>query len=126
MKLATLMQRATHRNALALVPGDALDMAWRGGAEVLGMKGQLGVLAVGARADVVVIDLDRPHLQPLHHIDSALVFCALPSDVRHVVVDGRVVVRDRVVTTVDVPALLRRCRDRIAVLGLSGYRSTEV
>ncbi len=126
MKVATLMQRATHRSARMLLPGDALDMAWRGGAEVLGMQGRLGVLAPGAHADVVVVDLDRPHVQPMHNLASALVFCTLPSDVRHVVVDGRIVVRDRVVTTVDVPALLRRCRDRIAVLGLSGYRSTEV
>jgi 5-methylthioadenosine/S-adenosylhomocysteine deaminase len=125
MKVATLMQRATQRNAQALLPGDALAMAWGGGAEVLGMRGRLGVLAPGAAADVIVVDLDRPHLQPLHLLESALVFCALPSDVRHVVVDGRIVVRDRSVTTVDVPALLRRCRDRIAALGLSGYRSSE-
>jgi 5-methylthioadenosine/S-adenosylhomocysteine deaminase len=120
MKAATLLQRATVGDPTTLMPERALEMAWHGGAAVLGRAGRLGTLAEGAAADLVVLDVAGPHLQPMHDLMSALVFCALPTDVRHVIVAGHVVVRERTVTTVDVPALVRRCRNRAAALGLRG------
>ncbi|MGE0880726.1 MAG: amidohydrolase family protein [Acidimicrobiia bacterium] len=119
MKVATLLQRAVERDATIMCPEETLAMAWHGGAAVLGRAGHLGVLAPGAAADVIVVDLDKANIEPMHRLTSALVFCATPGDVRHVIVDGQIVVRDRVPTTVDLPALLTRCRDRIAQLNLS-------
>lgn len=79
-------------------------------------RGAVGRLAPGHRADVALLDLSAPHLQPVHDLAATLVHAARPGDVRHVVVDGRVVVRDRRLLTVDVPAVLAELRPRLAEL----------
>ncbi|TXR57952.1 amidohydrolase [Quadrisphaera setariae] len=79
-------------------------------------RGAVGRLAPGFRADVALLDLSAPHLQPVHDLAATLVHATRPGDVRHVVVDGRVVVRDRRVLTVDVPAVLEELRPRLAAL----------
>ncbi|MDE5963516.1 MAG: N-ethylammeline chlorohydrolase, partial [Alistipes sp.] len=69
--------------------------------------GELGVLRKGALADVIVIDLQKPHLQPLHDVVSNLVYCGKASDVETVVVDGKLVVEERRILGVDLPDLYR-------------------
>jgi 5-methylthioadenosine/S-adenosylhomocysteine deaminase len=122
MKAALLLQRVRTGDPSALGPDDVLQMACTGASPALGGRGELGELRAGAVADVVVIDTRRPHFQPMHQAASALVLCAMPADVTHVVVDGRLVVDDGVVTTVDVDELVERCRRRGAELGLPIHR----
>ncbi len=76
----------------------------------------VGRLAPGHRGDVALLDLSAPHLQPVHDLAATLVHAARPGDVRHVVVDGRVVVRDRQVLNVDVPAVLAELQPRLRAL----------
>ncbi|WP_109775065.1 amidohydrolase [Quadrisphaera granulorum] len=76
----------------------------------------VGRLATGYRADVALLDLSAPHLQPVHDLAATLVHAARPGDVRHVIVDGRVVVRDRRLISIDVPAVLAELRPRLAEL----------
>jgi len=76
-------------------------MATRDGAAALGWQDQIGSLEVGRKADLVAIDLDQPHLTPLYNPISHLVYAVKGSDVRHVWVNGRQVVQDRRVLTVD-------------------------
>ena len=59
----------------------------------------------GALADLIVVDLQKPHLQPVNDVVSNLVYCGKASDVDTVVVDGRIVVENRCVAGVDLPAL---------------------
>ncbi|MEP7207185.1 MAG: 8-oxoguanine deaminase [Casimicrobiaceae bacterium] len=94
----------------ALSAREALAMATCGGAAVLG-RDDIGVLAPGMSADVVAFDLDGiAHAGAVEHDPiAALVFCA-PSRVALSVIDGRIVVREGRVTTVEVPALLARHR----------------
>lgn len=70
----------------------AIEMATCNGARALGLEGQLGVLAPGASADLVAIDLDRPHTQPVNDVFSALVYAAGRGDVTHVWSGGTAVV----------------------------------
>lgn len=71
------------------------------GARALGLGDRLGSLGVGRRADLVVLDLAAPHLRPAHGPWSTPAYEARSSDVWHAVVDGRVLMRDRVLTTLD-------------------------
>lgn len=80
-------------------------MATVNGAAALGHAGELGVIAEGVLADVIVVDLQKPHLQPVHDVVSNLVYCGKASDVETVVVDGRVVVEERRIAGVDLPQL---------------------
>ena len=106
MKAAVLLQKVTHLDPVVLQPEDVLWMACRGGAQAMGQPDRLGALAAGRAADVVVVDLDSVFTAPVHRVASALVYCATPARVRHVVVDGRVVVDDGRVTMLDERRLL--------------------
>ena len=70
-------------------------------------EGELGIVQEGALADLIVVDLQKPHLQPLHDVVSNLVYCGKASDVETVVVDGRVLVEGRRLLGVDLPQLFR-------------------
>lgn len=111
LKLSVLLQKVTHLDAMILQPEDALRMACRGGAHALGQPDELGCLAPGRLADVVMVDLRSPFVAPVHRVASALVFNATPADVHTVIVAGRVVVRDRTVVGVDLPTLLADAND---------------
>ncbi|MEU1591544.1 amidohydrolase [Streptomyces sp. NPDC005708] len=81
-------------------------MATIEGARALGLGDRLGSLEAGKRADLIVLDLDRPHLHPRHDAWATLAYAAQSADVRDTVVDGRVLMRDRVLTTLDEAAAL--------------------
>jgi 5-methylthioadenosine/S-adenosylhomocysteine deaminase len=93
MRLAALLQ-AMRREPGALPARDVLWMATRAGARTLGLEPEIGSLEPGKRADVIVVDRDRPHLAPGPDPYSTLVYAARGSDVRTTVVDGEVLVRD--------------------------------
>jgi len=92
-----------------------LGLATRGGAELLGAGAMIGSLETGKKADCIVLDLNQPHLTPLYHIPSHLVYAARGSDVIHSVINGRMVMQNRQLTTIDEPALLTEM-ERIAAL----------
>jgi cytosine/adenosine deaminase-related metal-dependent hydrolase len=88
---------------------EILDVGYRGGARALGWD--IGALAVGMKADIAILDLDTLAFTPLNDVKRQLVYVENGSSVRHVIVDGRVVVRDGVVTTVDEKALKQEARE---------------
>ena len=106
MKVAVLLQKVHTLDPMILLPEDALRMACRGGAATFGMPDSIGMLEPGRKADIVVVDLASVFIAPVHRIISALVFNATPRDVRDVMVDGRLVIRDREVLTVNEAQLL--------------------
>ena len=107
MRLAALIQKPRH-GPEALPAEQVLALATRGGAEVLGLAAEIGSIEVGKRADLVVLDLRGPHVQPEADLVSRIVYGARASDVRHVVVDGRVVVKDGRLKTGDVEEICRQ------------------
>lgn len=84
----------------------AVRMATIEGARALGLDEHLGSLEPGKRADLIVLDLNAPHLRPLHDPWSTLAYAAHSADVRDTVVDGRVLMRDRELRTLDERAVI--------------------
>ncbi|MEU0413730.1 amidohydrolase [Streptomyces griseorubiginosus] len=84
----------------------AVRMATIEGARALGLAEHLGSLERGKRADLIVLDLNAPHLRPLHDPWSTLAYAAHSADVRDTVVDGRVLMRDRELRTLDERAVI--------------------
>jgi 5-methylthioadenosine/S-adenosylhomocysteine deaminase len=95
MKIASLLQKVHHQNAGIIDPYAVLHMATAGGARALGLSSSCGTIDVEKRADLILIRLDAVHNQPVNDLFSQLVHCAKASDVLTVIVDGRVVMRDR-------------------------------
>src|SRR5437762_8984282 len=101
MRLAALIQKP-RLGPDALPAAQALELATLGGARALGLESEIGSIEAGKCADLVVLDLDGPHAQPEDaDLISRIVYSARAADVRHVIVDGRVVVRDGSLKTAD-------------------------
>lgn len=110
MRFAGALPKLLHQDPTALPARDIVRLATIDGARALGIGAETGSLAVGKRADLVVVDTDRPHLAGVPDPYSLLAYAAGRGDVRDVFVDGRHVVEDRQVTTVDVSVLLAELR----------------
>jgi 5-methylthioadenosine/S-adenosylhomocysteine deaminase len=93
MHLAGMIHRGAARNPELTPAAQIIKLATSGGAIAQGRL-DTGAIKVGNRADFAVIDLDRPHLTPIHDLTSSVVFAAQGSDVVMTVVDGEVVYRD--------------------------------
>lgn len=112
MRITAITQKQIAGDATWFTSATALRMAGPGSAAVLGQAGRIGELTVGHRADVILVDVSGFHCQPVHDLAATLVHCIQPSDVRTTIVDGRVLMRDRVLTTIDRAALLAEFRAR--------------
>jgi 5-methylthioadenosine/S-adenosylhomocysteine deaminase len=93
MRLAVTLQ-AMRREPGELTARDAVWMATREGARTLGLEDEIGSIEPGKRADLILVDRDRPHLAPDLDPWSTLVYAARGTDVRLTMVDGEVLVRD--------------------------------
>ena len=116
MRLAATLQAVRVRPG-ALPARDALWMATREGARALAMDRELGSIEPGKRADLIVVDRDRPQLAPDRDPWSTLVYAARGSDVRLTMVDGRLLVQDFTLTRLDAAALAAEARAAAAELG---------
>jgi cytosine/adenosine deaminase-related metal-dependent hydrolase len=94
MRLAALVQKP-RLGPDAMPAAQVLEIATLGGARALGLEAEIGSIEVGKKADLAVLDLGGPHAQPESaDLVSRIVYSARASDVRHVIVDGKVVVKD--------------------------------
>lgn len=116
LRMLALTQKYAERDATWMPVSDVLRLAMRGGARAVGLADQIGALEPGKRADVVLVDLSGMHCRPVHDARAALVYSVRPTDVRTVVVNGKVLMRDGQLTTVDLPALLDEVDGRVARL----------
>jgi 5-methylthioadenosine/S-adenosylhomocysteine deaminase len=146
MLLAAIVPKAASADPTVVPARQAFALATSSGAGAIGMAHLIGSLEVGKRADVTVVEIGRAHSTPRYRYDpdaiySTLVYAARAADVRDVFVDGRAVVRDRTVMTLDEAAVLRDAQaiaDRIdqfliereadlldKVIVIAGVRSDE-
>jgi 5-methylthioadenosine/S-adenosylhomocysteine deaminase len=90
-----------------------LRMATSWGARTLGLEKDIGTLEVGKKADIIVVDLTSPHLTPLYNPYSVLVYSASGSDVKDVIVNGKILMKDRGLLTLDPEDIM----DRVKAIG---------
>ena len=111
MDAAAKLQKFMLGDAAALSAETVFRMATMGGARVLNLHDEIGSLEPGKRADIVLVDMQRAGLTPRYGVYSHLVYAVRGSDVRTVIVNGRLVVRDREILTVDEAEVMERARD---------------
>jgi 5-methylthioadenosine/S-adenosylhomocysteine deaminase len=114
MKVALLLQRATGHNARDITARDALAMATREAAVVVGMADEIGTLEVGRRADLQLVGLEHPRGLTPARVRSDLVWATRPEQVKIVIVNGETVYTEGRLTQVDESAILGRAHDHFA------------
>jgi 5-methylthioadenosine/S-adenosylhomocysteine deaminase len=116
MRQAAFLQKVTRGDPTAAPASLVLEMATRRGAAAIGMGDRLGQLTPGRRADVIVVDTRAPHLQPMFDPVAQLVYAAKGSDVRTTIVNGRVLMHDRIVKSLNTAVVVadaQKMADRV-------------
>jgi 5-methylthioadenosine/S-adenosylhomocysteine deaminase len=111
MDLASKLQKLVTGDPEAVPARQALEMATIRGARALGMEKEIGSLDAGKRADLIVVRLDRANAVPLYDVYSQMVYALKASDVRDVMVNGRIVVRDGEALTIDSKQVLSKAAE---------------
>lgn len=92
---------------------DLLKMVTVGGARALQHEAELGTIEEGKKADLITINLMQPHLTPTHNLLNTLVDCAAEHDVTDSVINGKIVMRDRNVLTMNEEEIIKECSKRM-------------
>jgi 5-methylthioadenosine/S-adenosylhomocysteine deaminase len=106
-RAAAMLQKAPQLDAEAVTAEQIMEMLTLNGAAVLGLEQQTGSLEVGKRADIAVVDFNQPHLLPGGRYLPKLIYSANGGDVKHTIIDGQVVMKDRMVLTMDEAQVLQ-------------------
>jgi 5-methylthioadenosine/S-adenosylhomocysteine deaminase len=101
MRLASLLSKGIFEDPTSIPAAAALNLATVNGAKALFLEEECGTLKAGARADLIMVNLNAPHLCPLHSIPAHMVYSAFSGDVEMVMVDGRVLLENGELKTVD-------------------------
>ena len=101
MSYAAAVARLRGNDSTLFTPYELVYMATMGGARALDMEDQIGSLEVGKKADIIIVDVHATNMQPAYDLYANLAFSAYPENVQTTIVNGRIIVRDRVVQSVD-------------------------
>lgn len=112
MRSAALLQKVATGDPMVLPAFEALQMATTWGAKALGLGDQIGQLKVNMKADLILLDLHRPHLYPRHDLLAHLVYAAKSADVSTVMVDGKVLMEAGQVLTIDAEEVYQEVQQR--------------
>ena len=110
MSTTAKVHKALSNNPTVLDAKTVVLMATKWGAEVLGLGHKIGTIEKGKIADIIVVNLNKPHLTPLYNVYSHIVYAAMASDVETVMVNGKVVIDNRKLTTADEWEILRKAK----------------
>jgi 5-methylthioadenosine/S-adenosylhomocysteine deaminase len=116
MRAASFLHKVNTMDPTVLPAYQGLEMATKNGAAVLGLDEEIGQIALGKKADIILVDFHKPHLCPRHDPAAHLVYAAQPSDVKTVIVDGKIIMEDRRVLTMDEEKVMyeaARCTKRL-------------
>ena len=107
MRLAAFLQKVDRMDPEVMPAKTVLTMATRGGAEAIGLGNSIGSLEVGKRADIIQVSFDDVHFVPTYDVRAHLVYVADEQDVSSVVVDGKVLMKDKQILTIDTTRVTR-------------------
>lgn len=110
MDLSAKVHKATLLDPTVMSAETVLKMATIEGARVLGMDRLIGSVEVGKQADIIILDMNQPHLTPLYNPYSQIVYAARGGDVKTSIIDGKPVMENRRLLTMDLPAVMERVR----------------
>jgi len=110
MRMAAFLHKVQSADPQVIPAATALEMATINGAKALGLETKIGSLEAGKKADVVVVSMSSARQTPLHDPISHLVYATRGDDVRTVVVNGKVLMRDRRLTTLNEAAVIAAAR----------------
>lgn len=126
-RAAGMLQKASHLDGEAVTAEDILAMMTIEGAKVLGLDEQVGSLEIGRRADLIVVNLDQPHLLAGPRYVPKLVYAASGADVLHSVIDGQLVMENRRVLTLDEAQVMTRAREaRSDLIARAGQETRDL
>ncbi len=111
MDIAAKLQKVTQMDPRVVPAEQAFAMATIGGARVLGMEKDIGSLEVGKRADLITISLEHPNAVPLYNVYSQLAYATKAADVDDVFINGRQIVNERRVLTLDRETIYRKANE---------------
>ncbi len=110
MRSAALLHKVNQEDPTVISSYRALEMTTKFGGRALGLP--VGTLTAGMKADVILIDFKKPHLYPRHDVPAHLVYAAQAGDVDTVIIDGEVIMENRVVKTIDDERLFAEVSER--------------
>ncbi len=126
-RAAAMLQKATRLDGEVITAEKILAMLTIDGARVLGLENQIGSLEVGKQADLIAVNFNQPHLLPDGRFVPKLVYSTHGSDVKHVVIDGRVVLEDYQLKTVDETDVLERSiQARRNLISIAGQETRDL
>lgn len=110
IKAASLMQKVYHRDPSLMPASTVVELATLGGARAMGKERSIGSIEPGKKADLVIFDPLSPFSAPVHDPVSALVYSSSPSSIKTVMIDGKVVLKDGGMTTIDEEKVIRKAQ----------------
>jgi cytosine/adenosine deaminase-related metal-dependent hydrolase len=116
MKTASLLQKARTLDPLTMSAETVLEMATLNGAKALGLADQIGSIEPGKRADIIIVTMQKPHLTPAFNPVSHIVYAALGTDVETTIIDGKIVMENRQVKTLNEHEIIAAASERAAKL----------
>lgn len=116
MKTASLLQKVRLLDPLVMNAETVLEMATLNGAKALGLDRDIGSIEVGKKADLILVSLRQPHLVPAFNPVSHLVYAADGADVRTVIIDGKIIMENRVVKTLEEERIIQEADRRATKL----------
>lgn len=120
------VHKLVNQDRAAMPPIKVIDMATMGAAKALHVEDKVGSLEVGKLADIIVVDTKAPNMVPVYNPYSALVYSANSANVRHTIVDGRILMKDRNMLTVDEDAIRKEALEFTKVVRSTVIESGEV
>ena len=111
MDLATKLQKISRMDPRALPAQQVVEMATIDGARALHLEKQIGSLEAGKKADLIIVDINAPHATPMYNVYSEIVFALKATDVRTVVIAGRVIMEERKMLTLNEEEILQKAKE---------------
>ena len=108
MAAAAKIHKINRQDPTILPAAEVFRMATAGGAEILGLQDETGRLEIGMQADIIIVDLQKPHLTPMYHVDSVLAYAASGSDVKTSIINGKLVMENYQLQSIDPAEVMAR------------------
>ena len=112
MDMAAKLHKVYNLDPTIMNAQTLVQMATIDGAKVLGLEKITGSLEVGKKADLIVIDTHKPHLVPMYNPYSHLVYAVNGNDVKHSIIDGKIVMEDRRLLTLDLEGIIEQSQEK--------------